>query len=297
MVKLILDTDLGGDCDDAGALALLNNYINQSKVEVLAITTCSSAVYSATAIQYMNEVFGHGEIPLGRNETKPFLETFEWNRYAQPLAEEYLETHTPPVIDNAVRLIRRKLAENENVSLVTIGMLNNIADLLRSEPDDISDLSGVELVKKSVNALYAMCGNFEDLSHSEWNVVCDIESARYVSENFPCPIVYSGFELGMNIYTGKRLGEKGKDNPYYRAYKITCDFFKSANVFRDSWDPITVYAAVETDNPYLELSDPITVRFDEVGRVLMTPGGKDRYLKLACAKDEMAEILDELMVL
>lgn len=297
MVKLILDTDLGGDCDDAGALALLHNLLKQGKAECLAITTCSSAIYSATTIQYMNECFGRGNIPLGKNEAKPFLETANFHLYAEPLSEEYLENHGLPKIENAVRLLRRKLSENKNVTLVTIGMLNNIADLLRSEADDISPLNGIELVEKHVNALFAMGGNFEDLNHSEWNIACDVESARHVSENFPRPIVFSGFELGMKIYTGRRLGEKGKDNPFYKAYEIMCKAYKSDGVYRDSWDPITVYAAVETDTPYITKSEPLTVRFDEIGRVLMTDGGKDCYLKLCCSKDEMRDVLDDLMVL
>ena len=296
MVKLILDTDLGGDCDDAGALALAHNLVNRGKAELLAVTTCSSAIFSATAVQYMNEAFGRGDIPVGRNETKPFLETFDFNRYAAPLAEEYLATHTLPKIENAVRLLRRTLANNDKVTIVTIGMLNNIADLLRSSPDDISPLAGVELVRERVDAMYSMAGDFGDLEHDEWNIACDVESARYVSENFPRPIVYSGFEVGKDIFTGRRLGENGKDNPFCKAYYVTSTAYRLGGILRDSWDPLTVYASVITDSPYLEMSEPMTVRFDGAGRVIMSQGGKDRYLKIRCTKDEMAEILDGFMV-
>ena len=296
MVKFIFDTDLGGDCDDAGALALAHNLMNLGKCEMLGATACSSATYSATAIQCMNEWFGRGDIPVGKNDTKPFLEEFEFNRYAKPIAEDYLQSHPMPKIESATRLMRKILAENHKVALVSIGMLNNIADLLRSEPDDISDLSGVELVREHVTALYAMAGDFGDLEHNEWNVALDVESAQYVADNFPCPIVYSGFELGMNINTGRRLCDSGTDNPFYRAYKIVSDFFRAAEPVRDSWDPLTVYAAVITDTPYLEKSEPITVNFDEIGRVVMTPGGKDCYLKPTCTKAEICDIIDDLMV-
>ena len=32
--KIILDTDMGSDCDDVGALALLNEYSNSGKAEI-----------------------------------------------------------------------------------------------------------------------------------------------------------------------------------------------------------------------------------------------------------------------
>ena len=38
MNKIIFDTDIGGDCDDAGALAILHEAQNAGKAELLAVT-------------------------------------------------------------------------------------------------------------------------------------------------------------------------------------------------------------------------------------------------------------------
>lgn len=42
MVKIIIDTDIGSDCDDAGALALAHNLANEGKCQILAVTNCLS---------------------------------------------------------------------------------------------------------------------------------------------------------------------------------------------------------------------------------------------------------------
>ena len=36
--KIILDTDLGTDCDDAGAIAMLINMASEGKAEILGMT-------------------------------------------------------------------------------------------------------------------------------------------------------------------------------------------------------------------------------------------------------------------
>lgn len=41
-VKLILDTDMGSDYDDAGAIAVMHNLSREGFVDVLAVTYCSS---------------------------------------------------------------------------------------------------------------------------------------------------------------------------------------------------------------------------------------------------------------
>lgn len=38
MKKIIIDTDIGWDCDDAGALALIHSLCNKGEAELLAVT-------------------------------------------------------------------------------------------------------------------------------------------------------------------------------------------------------------------------------------------------------------------
>lgn len=48
--KFILDTDLGPDCDDCGALAILDAYHRDRKIQLLGVTHCTSDLYSVTSL-------------------------------------------------------------------------------------------------------------------------------------------------------------------------------------------------------------------------------------------------------
>ena len=70
-VKLILDTDMSGDCDDAGALALLHALADQGECEILAtiINRKDLANASAAATSAINTWYGRPEIPIGTDTT------------------------------------------------------------------------------------------------------------------------------------------------------------------------------------------------------------------------------------
>ena len=67
-IKVILDSDMGSDCDDVGALAMLNEYANQGKVKILGVIYSSGAVpYGTGVIDAINRYYNHDNIPIGAN--------------------------------------------------------------------------------------------------------------------------------------------------------------------------------------------------------------------------------------
>lgn len=296
MLKILLDTDLGADCDDAGALALLHRLADEKLCEILAVTHCTSEKSGAVAVKAINDWYNRGDISVGQYDVKAFMEGERYTRYTCEIMDKYLENHSVPKFENAVRVMRKALASNNDVVIVVIGMLNNIAELLKSEADDISPLNGVELVKKSVSSMYVMGGNFEDLSYEEYNIVQDIESAQCVSKNFPVPIVYSGFELGTNVLAGDNLEHQVEENPVRMAYsewnKVVCG---KEEFRRSSWDPITVYCAVMQKTPLYVKSGAKNITFDDEGKTLVTDGGKDCYLIAKKSNEEVQEVLNQLI--
>lgn len=290
--KLLLDTDLGSDCDDAGALAVLHTLANEGKVEIAAVTHCGSEISGAVALKAINTWYKRGHIPIGKWEKSVFLEDDICRKYTETLMRRYLSKHEMPELENATRLMRRTLAENENVTIAVIGMLNNIAELLKSAPDDISELDGVSLVKRSVKRMYVMGGNFVDFSHCEYNIVTDVKSAQYVAENFPVPIIYCGFEIGDSVVTGRNYHTAPEEHPVKIAYE-KCN--KERECLRSSWDPITVYCAVEQANPHYKLSEPMQISFDDEGRTRLAGGGKDYYLKPNISDYEAERLIDSMM--
>ncbi len=296
MVKILLDTDLGGDCDDTGAMAVLHRLADEKMCDIAAITHCTSEKSGVVAVKAINEWYKRADIPVGQYDKGPFLEGELYKRYTDPILEKYLENHDMPAIENAVRVMRKALAANTQVVIVVIGMLNNIAELLKSEADDISPLNGVELVKKSVSCMYVMGGNFEDFTYAEYNVEKDIESAQYVSQNFPMPVVYSGYELGDNVITGENLKLQSEEHPVRIAYRIWNRKVRGKEEFgRSSWDPITVYCAVVQDTPLYAKSTPKTVTFDDEGRAVVSDGGKDCYLIAQRSNNEVERVLNQLI--
>ncbi|MBQ7097130.1 MAG: nucleoside hydrolase [Clostridia bacterium] len=296
MLKILLDTDLGADCDDAGALTLLHRLADEKMCDIAAITHCTSEKSGAVAVKAINEWYNRGDIPVGQYNVKAFMDGERYRRYTSLIMDKYLKNHSVPKFENAVRVMRKALASNNDVVIVVIGMLNNIAELLKSGADDISPLNGIELVKKSVRCMYAMGGNFEDALYEEYNISQDIESAQYVSKIFPVPIVYSGFELGINVLTGDNLEQQVEENPVRMAYsqwnKVVCG---KEEFRRSSWDPITVYCAVMQDTPLYAKSEAKTVTFDNQGRTLVTDGGKDCYLVTQKSNEEVESVLNELI--
>jgi hypothetical protein len=77
-IQVILDTDMGSDCDDAGALAMLNEYANQGKVNILGVIYSSGAVpYGTGIIDAINRYYDNEDIPIGANYDISFGDTID----------------------------------------------------------------------------------------------------------------------------------------------------------------------------------------------------------------------------
>lgn len=308
MKKIIFDTDIGGDCDDVLALDVLLSAYRAGECELLGVTYCAKAHNAPACIYAICRQHGFKNIPIGR---VPITEKDMYNQdvYATVLAEEFPYAEAPryDTAYDAVKLLRKLLAENENVTLVVTGYLTNIAALLKTEPDEYSDMTGIELVRNRVSEIAAMAGAFchinginppkdcitEDgtlLPHPEWNIKLDIPAAQFVFDNAPCPIVLSPYEVGMGMLTGKPMREHGEGKvPDSMAYTV----HGSING-RDSWDPATAMYGVYGAKPLFYLTSPgkVTVRDD--GVTDFTVGnGKHRIMECAMERGEIAKAIDD----
>ena len=238
-MKIIIDTDLGGDCDDVGALAVACNLAKAGKTELLAVTYCIGNPWGGYFTRYELDYFGFKDVPLGTLKDENFMSAPNYAKYSKPFCEKYQPQH--PETEDATRVLRRTLAGNSGVTLVAIGPLRNISNLLESDPDDISPLNGIELVKESVVEFVTMLGSFDRPDYTEWNILMDIKSAQNVIEKMPVPIVFSPHELGSHIFTGQLNETLPEGHPVREAYWLYSD---KKSYIRQSWDLITVYAAV-----------------------------------------------------
>lgn len=282
MKRIILDTDLGADSDDAVALALVLAAEREKLCEILAVTVSTTRDGACEVVNAFSDFYNGKRYPAGKM-VRP-LDCDKRDFYVDKIRKLYAADADRK---NAVDVMRRALADSEGkVTVVAIGPLRNISDLLESEPDEYSPLSGRELFAEKAEKLYIMGGSFKDnvpggakYIGCEWNIVQDIRSAKKVVELCPADIVFSPFEVGFEIISvySKR------DTPLWHCMKsfaeetgAECD----KEVSRYSWDPVTVMAAMETNEWQFVYSDVGNVVITDEGETLFVPceKGKCRYI-------------------
>ena len=171
----MVDTDIGPDCDDVGALCILHELRRQGAAEILAITCCASHYWGPCCVSAINRYYGDSAIPIGQCPRKYFLSGKQFQKYNRPMTTRF-PLKEPQKFLPALQVLRQSLAAAMygSVVLVTIGPLNNIADLLRSGPDDCSPLSGIELAAAKIRKIVLMAGCFEPskqaANFAEWKI-------------------------------------------------------------------------------------------------------------------------------
>ena len=179
-VPIIFDTDIGTDVDDAGALAILHVLADRGEAEILAAMSANQNRWCAPAIDVINTYYGRQDLSIGCSRTGPDPE--EW--YHDSVGDYPHDLTTSDDAPDAVALYRRILAAqpDQSVVIVVVGWLTNMADLLNSEPDRYSPLTGSQLVKAKVKELVAMGGRWPNSpkKEGEYNFHMDPAAAHKV---------------------------------------------------------------------------------------------------------------------
>lgn len=294
--KLLLDTDIGPDCDDAGAIAVLHALAAMGEAELIGMGNCTSNPWGTSFLDTLNRYYGSSDLPTGALARSGFLEaTPEYSVYNMPLSQ--INPDGYPLGGQkreVVGLYRELLAsvEDSGTVICAIGPLINLADLLESEADAHSPLSGRELVRRKVERLVVMGGAFPE--GLEWNFQMHPQSAHHVATEWPTPVVYAGFELGASLLTGGRLRELNPEHPVRRAYEL----FTNGKLLRPSWDLAAVLYAVRQEAEYWSLSAPgvLAVNSDGACSWQEDAGGSRYYLLPRMEGQLLVAVLDELMV-
>jgi hypothetical protein len=260
--SVILDTDIGPDCDDAGAIAVLFDYARKTGTEVLGICNCTSNRYGTATVDALREFCGYPEFLLGAYSKPGFFDSdqdcnIKYNKY---IAENFSEKFNAGALEYLphVSFYRSLLAdaEDDSVIIITIGMFNAFADFLKSGPDKYSQLTGMELADKKIHALVSMATELPQ--GREFNIVSDFEASKFCVENFPKPIYMSDAKLGRTVKTGfgsiEEFGLSG--NPLVDSYRLYTNLGKKA-----SFDLTAVQFAFEGEGELYSLSAPGRLEF------------------------------------
>jgi inosine-uridine nucleoside N-ribohydrolase len=164
--KVILDTDIGDDIDDAYALALL---LKSPEVKIVGITTAfGDTQLRARLVSEMLKETGNQAIPVFAGPKTPVKDGLTQETYAlKSPAKNY-----PDAISFILDTIRKNPGE---ITLISIAPLTNIGALLQADPATFLKLKRVVMMGGSINRGYGEAGAHPD---PEWNIICDIPAAK-----------------------------------------------------------------------------------------------------------------------
>lgn len=302
-MKIIFETDMGNDVDDALAMDMLMQYAREGKIDLLGISSNKRNDGSTEYIDLLTTWYGMPQIPIGK--VVDGAKCDDAVNYALAVAQ-MTDADGKPLFarshDNdgfvvpSVEMYRRILSvqPDSSVTVVSVGFSTNLAQLLDSKGDDISPLTGKGLVAKKVKELVTMAGEFTNNGEAdslkrmpEYNVVRDIAAAKKVFAEWPTPIVTSPFELGIKICFPADVVEneltRATPHPVSEAYKA----YLPMPYDRPTWDLTSVLYAVEGSEGYFTLSDTGDIEVDGRGgtRFIARPDGTRRYLMTDSVQD------------
>ena len=219
--KILLDTDIGNDIDDAVCLAYL---LNKPECDLLGITTVSGeSDKRAMMASVICKAAGRHDIPIFPGTEMPLL-TPQKQAAAYQAAELPKWEHEKNFEKNAhIEFMRRTIRKYPGeVTLLAIGPMTNIGLLFSLDPE----------IPSMLKQLVLMCGIFtfktpQYTCLTEWNAACD-PYATAIMYNAPVKIIKS---IGLDVTTHvtmpkKEFGEKVRHND---AFKPVIDFMNVKN--------------------------------------------------------------------
>jgi inosine-uridine nucleoside N-ribohydrolase len=165
-VKVLLDTDIGSDIDDAVCLAYL---LAQSRCELLGITTVTGEPVERAKITSAICKAANQWVPIYPGAAEPLIIAQRQPKAPQAaaLGRWDHERHFPQ--GEAIEFLRRTIRQHpDEITLLAIGPLTNIALLFRADPE----------IPGLLKSLVLMCGAFTDdlpttWEPTEWNAKLD----------------------------------------------------------------------------------------------------------------------------
>ena len=305
-VKIIFDTDMLTDPEDVNALCLLHAFADKGEAEILAVTCNGHDTNRASgaAVDTVNTFHGRPDIPIGtyRKGSDPVRNVK--SPITVPMRDKF--PHKAPNDDelpSALEIYRRILASqpDKSVAIVFVGHLHNLKDLLDSKPDKYSDLNGKELIRKKVKLFSIMGGKFPQGKEHNFFQGGAGTITKYVTENLPdeVPVVFSGYEIGERIISGKKYKEQLPASPLRTALENN---YNAINQGRHSWDETSVIYAIR-GNVYqgkeywkLQSQGSVLVNEDGSNQWVPTPDKNQSYLIESAPPDSLAELMEGMIL-
>ena len=278
--KVIIDTDIGDDIDDAFAIALA---LKSPELEILAISTTFGDTESrAMIVDRMLGEAGRTDIPVLAGTPTHTTNPMTQRRYGE--GGHFAKSSHPNAVDFILEQIRRYPGQ---ITLIAIGPLMNVGALIDKDPQTFLKLKRVVMMGGSIKCGYGelwFC-----TAHGpdpEWNIINDIPSAKKL------------FLSGVPLYVMPLDSTQLKFDEVKRAY-----LFKQGTPLTDAltllyhewgqqtptlFDPMTIAYIL---NPNICPVEPMHIRVDDKGFTRQEPGAPNAQVCMHSDPDAFFHLL------
>lgn len=291
---VILDMDYCTDVDDACALRLAEVMHQNGEIDLKAVSLCVLGENNIASVHGMLCAQGLGGIPIGRSALEIWDVSPYWN-----VTAAYSDGNIN--IDESVRLWRKVISQSERkVDIVTTGYLTNLSEFCKSQPDDISTRSGLELLD-NVGNIYIVGGAWEEgLCNNFFFEQAARESLDWLLKNVDKKMFFISSDCGGPVICGGRVIQNNRDDILSKALlEWGTDYGRAA------WDPMGVYICAVGDSEALLNNSalgvmPVDLEFDVttgVNKFTQNPSGKHyRVYRLSDDLNYYSELLDSYCI-
>lgn len=176
-LPVLLDTDIGGDIDDALALTYL---LAQPRCELLGVTTVDSeCAVRASLVDAVCRAAGRTDVPIFPGVWKPLMERRDFGVPQRTVLERY--PHRTFKRGNlALEFMRQTIRDRPGeITLLTVGPLTNAGLLYAADPEIPS------LLRQHVMMGGLYVSRPKGYGLREWNTMADAYASAIVFENAP----------------------------------------------------------------------------------------------------------------
>lgn len=276
---VVLETDIGSDVDDVGALALLLDGARKYGYRIGGISLNRKAPGIVEAVRAMLCTRGFGDVAIASPVSAPDFKSSYLSSMAAYLPDG-ANLDTIPAVDFYRSLFRD--APDASVTIVSIGFLQNLDAAWRAMP---------ELFERKVRAAVIMGGGFlNDPERPEYNFNGEghVRETEDFVNNYRGQVIYAGWETGAHVWTDVTPGKDRRD-PVIDAYRAFGSQPGYIPYRRQSWDPVTVDFAVNGEGANYRISPSVRVWMENgLTRFRETPDGTAAFVILNRTEEELS---------
>jgi purine nucleosidase len=275
--KVILDTDIGDDIDDAFALALL---LSSPKVQLLGVTTAwgDTDLRARLVARFLADT-GHNGIPIAAGPATKASSTFSQRKYA----EGFPARQWP---DGAAFLLDRIRRYPGQITLIGIAPFSTIGAAIERDPETFRKLKRIVIMGGSIHRRYGDLGYLPDRGpEPEYNIDQDVAASQKL------------FAAGVPLYvmpldaTQLKLDEVLRGVLFSQGTRTT----DALALLYEQWAESTgsptptlfdAMAAAYVLDPSLCPATPMHIRIDDRGSTIPEPGAPNANVCLESDSDQ-----------